>query len=110
MVPRFGIAGYQLGMTNAQAARKGLTACTTKNSRAIPASDHLVTCVGKSPRLPDLPHPQHSVAPPFDGPYLSFDPKTRVLVRIDFLVFNWGDPDPRTPELLKLPPPNGFDE
>ena len=89
-------------MTNAQASQIGLTACTTSNIRAIPRGDHLITCSGKSPDLPEMPHPQHSVAPQFDGPYLSFDPKTKRLVRIEFLAFNWGDPDPRTSELLKL--------
>lgn len=102
VAPRFGIAGYQLGMTNAQASQIGLTACTTRNTRAIPGGDHLITCFGRSPGLPELPHPRHNVAPQFDGPYLSFDPKTKLLVRIEFLAFNWGDPDPRTPELLML--------
>lgn len=102
VAPNFGIAGYRLGMTNAQALQIGLTACTPSNTRAIPGGDHLITCSGRSPALPAMPHPQHNVAPWFDGPYLSFDPKTKLLVRIEFLAFNWGDPDPRTPELLKL--------
>lgn len=99
--PRFEIASYRLGMTNAEASQIGLTACTTSNTRAIPGGDHLITCTGKSPDLPEMPHPQHNVAPQFDGPYLSFDPKTKRLVRIEFLAFNWADPDPRTMELLK---------
>ena len=102
VAPRFGIAGYRLGMTNAQASQIGLTACTTSNTRAVPGGNHLITCSGRSPDLPEMPHPQHNVAPQFDGPYLSFDPKTKLLVRIEFLAFKWGDPDPRTPELLKL--------
>ena len=102
LAPRFEIAGYRLGMTNVQASKIGLTDCTTRNTRGISRGDHLITCTGKRPDLPVMLHPEHNIEPQFDGPYLSFDPKTKRLVRIEFLAFNWGDPDPRTPELLRL--------
>lgn len=102
LAPRFEIAGYRLGMSNAQASQIGLNACTPSDMRDTARGNHLITCSGKKPDLPIMLHPRHSVAPQFDGPDLSFDPRTKRLVRIRFLAFNWGDPDPRTSELLKL--------
>jgi hypothetical protein len=101
LAPRFEIAGYRLGMSNAQASKIGLNACTAENIRAIRGGDHLITCTGKTPELPSMPHPNHSVEPRFVGPYLSFEPKTKRLVRIEFRALNWGDPDPRTTDLLR---------
>lgn len=100
--PRFGFAGYWLGMTNAQASAVGLCDCQPPSSGATVTRDFVVTCSGKSVDLPDMPNPGHSIPPSFDGPFVSFDPKTKRVVRIEFSAYYWGDPDPRTPDLLKL--------